>query len=331
MKQKKIGKIDGRRGVNNSHLLKRLFVVFFIALVLSVGVFYSYQFIRSRLNSDSSFFALRSKWKEADYQGVYDVSNAILYERPFNHTALKFHGYSAFFLSASETDTMNAQVLLDEAITSIRQALLSAKPTNKDISQLEYMLGKAYFFKDSLSAYCYYADLAIRYLLSATAKGYRPENDDTSKLLGLSYASLGMTMESISSFSEALLLKESDILLLSIAEQYFNAEQYQASEQYLRRISEECKDEKIVLKGRQLLGEIYIAEEHFDEAEAVFQSMLDSLDGAEEAADAYYGLGIVYEKKGDIVKARSEWRKALRIQANHSGALASLARIAEKR
>ena len=45
------------------------------------------------------------------------------------------------------------------------------------------------------------------------------------------------------------------------------------------------------------------------------------------SADAYYGLGLIYEKQGDMVKARSEWRKALKIQVNHSGALAKMSSI----
>lgn len=324
--RKKYGRdVFGREG----RLLRRLVLVFIVAVVLSAAGFFAYHFVRSKLNSESSFFTLRSKWREFDYQGVYDVSGAILYERPFNHTALMFRGYSAFFLSAAETDTMRAQQLIDEAIMSLRQSLLSATSTNKDIPQIEYMLGKAYFYKDTLSAYCYYADLSVRYLLSASARGYKA--DDTSKLLGLSYAALGMTSESISAFSEALLVRESDVLLLSIAEQYFNAGQYPAAEQYIKRISEGCRDEKVVVRGRMLLGEIYLAEELFDESEAVFQKLLDERDGAEELADAYYGLGLVYEKRGDLVKARNVWRKAYSLRKNHPGVMAALVRIAEKR
>ena len=34
--------------------------------------------------------------------------------------------------------------------------------------------------------------------------------------------------------------------------------------------------------------------------------------------------GVVYEKMGDMVKARAEWRNALKVQVNHSGALKKL-------
>lgn len=303
-------------------LLKRLFIVLLCAILISALGFFSFVFIKSKTNKDVSFLSLRNKWQESDYQGVYDISNAILYERPFNYTALLFHGYAAFFLAVSENDTILAQTFIDDAIMSLRQALLSTNQKNKNLPQLEYMLGKSYFYKDFLSAYHYYADLSVRYLQDAVQHGY--ESDDISELLGLNYASLGMTLESISSFTEALLLRESDTLLLSIAEQYYSAGQYQAAEQYLYRISQECKDEKITLKSRYLLGEIYLEESLFDNAIKEFQSIVDEYTDSEHSADAYYGLGLVFEKQGDLVKARSEWRKALRVQANHPGALAAL-------
>ena len=42
------------------------------------------------------------------------------------------------------------------------------------------------------------------------------------------------------------------------------------------------------------------------------------------SADAYYSLGLIYEKQGEMVKARAEWRKALKAQVNHPGALAKM-------
>ena len=182
------------------------------------------------------------------------------------------------------------------------------------------MLGKAYFYKDSASNYHYYADLAILYLNRALKDGYLA--DDIPEYLGLSYASLGMTMESISAFTQALLTRESDLLLLSIAEQYYNAGQAAAAEQYLFRISKECKEEKITDKAHLLLGKIYTGQKKFSEAEKEFDSILKK---NENSADALCGLGVIYENMGDIIKARSYWRKALKVQVNHPESLKKLA------
>ena len=298
--------------------IRRLVVVFCVILFVTVAASFSIRFINTYRHASTSISYLYEKWNDYDYAVVYDNSALILVEKPFNNAALTLHGYSAFFLALEETNTSQAQTLLDEAINNIRVALLNAKP--KTFAQLEYMLGKAYFYKNSMSSYYYYADVAVQYLLRAQKDGYKA--DDIPEFLGLSYAALGMTMESIASFTEALLVRESDLLLLSIAEQYYKAGQDMAAAQYLYRISQDCKDERILIKSHFLLGNIYTSQEKYAEATQEFQTILEK---NENNADAYYGIGVIYEKQGDVIKARSEWRKAIRIQSNHVEALKKLA------
>ena len=185
----------------------------------------------------------------------------------------------------------------------------------KLVPQLQYMLGRAYFYKDTIATHNY-ADLAVKYLLSAKENGYVA--DDIAEYLGLSYASLGMTMESISAFTEALLVRESDALLLNIAEQYYNVKEYNAAEQYLFRIIKNSQNDEIITKSENLIAKIYIDQGKYDEALEEFNKVLAK---NENSADAHYGIGVIYEKQGNIVKARSEWRKALKIQVNHPEAL----------
>ena len=92
---------------------------------------------------------------------------------------------------------MQAQTYLDECINNLRIALYSSN--DKLTPQLQYMLGSAYFYKNTITTH-YYADLAVKYLLLAQKNGY--ESNDIAEYLGLSYDSLGMTMESISAFTE---------------------------------------------------------------------------------------------------------------------------------
>ena len=299
-------------------LVGRLAATFVVVAALAVAFVLASRFVFARFRGDASVVNLYRAWESYDYQNVYDISTDILRKKPFNNAALMLHGYAAFFLSLSATDTTQSQDLLDESINALRLALLTAK--DKTVSQLEYMLGKAYFYKDTFSSYYYYADLAVRYLTRARRDGYQA--DDIPEFLGLSYASLDMTMESISAFTEALLVRESDLLLLSIAEQYYKAGQSVAAGQYLYRISQDCKDEKILLRGSLLHGQIALEEEKYAEAEKEFQAILEK---NENSADAYYYLGVLYEKQGDSARARSQWRRALRVQPNHSGALKKMA------
>ena len=299
-------------------ILRRLLISFCCVLVISAATYFIIKIFDSKLNNETSVSRLYKEWEQYNYKEVYDRSAAILKNKPFNNVALTLHGYSAFFLALSENDTAEFQNLLDESINNIRVALQNAK--SQTLSQLEYMLGKAYFYKNTAASYYYYADLAVLYLNRALKDGYKA--DDIPEYLGLSYASLGMTMESISAFTKALLTRESDTLLLSIAEQYYKAGQSAASEQYLYRISQNCTDQKITEKTHILLGTIYTENKKFTDAENEFQTILQN---NENSADAYYGLGIIYENQGDLVKARSQWRKVLRVQPNHAGALKKIA------
>ena len=77
-------------------------------------------------------------------------------------------------------------------------------------------------------------------------------------------------------------------------------------------------NEDIVIKSQNLLGTIYIEKEDYEAAQTEFDNVLKK---NENSADAHYGIGVIYEKQGNIVKARAEWRKALKIQVNHPGAL----------
>lgn len=299
-----------------NRIVPAVLIVFLAIAALVFSLFFAVRIIKNRLSSSATIKALSEKWKEYDYEEVYDISRQILEEKPFSNTALTYHGYSSFYLAVAQTDTSLSQNYLDESINSIRLALYSAKKNL--VPQLEYMLGKAYFYKNTVTSY-YYADLAVKYLASAKEKGY--DAKDIPEYLGLSYAALGKPMESIESFTEALLFRESDSLLLSIAEQYYKIGQLSAAKQYLYRIKKESDDVSLVLKSMELLGTIYIDEKNYSDARSEFEGILEK---NKNSAAAFYGLGLVYEKQGNLVKARSEWRKALRIQINHPGALSKL-------
>lgn len=299
-----------------SAVVPRLIAIFCIAAAAAAVLFAVMHIKERRRALSGSAGVLQKAWKSYDYGAVCEISRTILDEKPFNNTALTYYGYACFYLAVSQTDTALSQDYLEKSINALRLALHHARKSL--VPQLEYMLGKAYFYKNTVTSY-YYADLAVLYLNRAKEHGYKAP--DISEYLGLSYAALGMTMESISAFTEALLERESDSLLLSIAEQYCKAGQLSAAKQYLFRIKSGCLDEELVLKSMNLLGTIYITDGDYEAARQEFESILKK---NQNSADAYYGLGVIYEMQGDLVKARAEWRKAIRVQMNHAGALAKI-------
>lgn len=299
-----------------NHVFKRLFLItgilLFIAAIACLGLFIYQQYNKNRITIKT----IKNSWSQYDYLQVYEQGKIFLQENPYNNTALTYYGYACFYLGVSQNDTFQAQEYLDESINNLRLAMYDASKSL--LPQLQYMLGKAYFYKNTISTY-YYADLAIKYLNLAKENGYKA--DDISEYLGLSYASLGKTYESISAFTEALIVRESDSLLLSIAEQYYKAGELNAAEQYLFRIINNCTNDEIVLKSKIQLGTICLDKEDYDNALIQFNEVLEK---NENSADAHYGIGLIYEKQNNLVKARSEWRTALKIQVNHPGALKKL-------
>ncbi len=301
-----------------SRLLRRLAVCLAVLVLSSLAAVPVLHLARGGRESSVRMGQVESRWRQGSYQEVYDMTGIMLDQDPFHTMALAYRGYSGFYLAVSQTDTAMAQAYLDESINALRVAALRSRSRAR--SQVHYMLGKAYFYKNTLSAYHYYTDLAIKYLVLAREESY--EADDIPELLGLSYATLGMTEESISAFTEALLVRESDVLLLSIAEQYYKNGQLAAAKAYLHRVSTTTADDSHRLRSKSLLGQIYLDESNYAEAEREYRSMLE-IDP--NYADAFYGIGVVYESRGELVRARSEWRKALRLDVGHQGALTRLA------
>lgn len=291
-------------------VVPKIIVLSLIFIILSVIGIFVVRFVMYQRNvpTISSLYEL---WESQDFESVYKTSTVLLVSDPLQNTALAFKGYAAYYAAVAQIDTAVAQTYLDESINSLRLALMNAK--KKSALQISYMLGKAYYLKNSLANYHYYADLALEYLLFAKNGGY--EAGDIAEYCGLLYASLDMSEESIVAFSEALIENPSDLLFYAIAEQYYKLGQFMQVKQYLFQLVQNSNDEVLVLKSKNILGNMYIAEGNYEEA---FQEFTSILEKDVNFADAYYGLGVIYEKQGDMVKARAEWRKALRSQANHS-------------
>lgn len=298
---------------HENKLLKRILFILIIIVVLvaiSIGLY----FLIKTLNQNKiSIKSIKKHWQEGNYNLVYEEGKSFLQDNPYNNTVLTYYGYACYELGVSQNDNFSANEYIDDAISKMRLALYEASDSLRP--QLEFRLGSAYYYKTTISNY-YYSDLAIKYLSSAKNHGYNDVN--LNLFLGYSYASLGMHMESIAAFSEALIIRESDQLLLSIAKEYYKAKEFITSEQYLNRIIDKTSDDDILLESKLLLAQLHSDQNKIELALSEFEEILKKY---KDSADAYYGLGLIYEKQNNIVKARAEWRKALRIQPNHVNAM----------
>ena len=144
---------------------------------------------------------------------------------------------------------------------------------------------------------------------------------DLDEFRGLAASQLADYETAISAFTEALASNPSDLLLFTLAQNYQKAGDTANSKQYILETMRTTEDELLQLKCHYELGSALLAEQNYDGARAEFDAILEK---DPNSADAHYGLGVIYETQGDLVKARAAWRKALRLNPVHVGARAKM-------
>lgn len=251
---------------------------------------------------------LYKDWEQNNYLSVYEKSGLILNKRPLDGSVLALHGFASYYLFTQQIDSTIAQTYLVSAITNLRNAWYRVSESEK--TQIAYVLGKAYYQKGF-----FYADLAMKYL--EIAKQSDMQFDDLSEFYGLSASLLGDYNTSVEAFIDALSKQPSDLLLFTLAQNYLNLQNYEKAKQYFIETIRTTKDELLVLKCRNMLGNVFLLELNYADAVNEFNTIIEK---DPNFADAHYGLGVIYESQGDLIKARAEWRKAIRINPVHTGA-----------
>ena len=259
-----------------------------------------------------SFSSVYRDWNSGDYLSCREKTRRILAKHPLDGEALALNGFSAYYLFTGQTVVFEEQSFLDEAITSLRKAWYRVADSEK--ANIAYILGKAYFQKGF-----YYADLSLKYLFYAIDHGVN--YPDIPEFCGLSFSLLEEYGHAAEYFTKALANKPSDLLLFTLAENYAKIPDYAKAKQFFAETMRVTEDDLLKIRCHNALGNIFIAERQFDEAAAEFNAIITN---NPNSADAYFGLGLIEEARGDIVRARASWRQALRIDPSHSGAYEKL-------
>ena len=259
-----------------------------------------------------SFSSVYSDWNSGNYLSCREKTRRILSKHPLDGEALALNGFSAYYLFTGQTDVLEEQSYLDEAISSLRRAWYRVADSEKP--NIAYILGKAYYQKGF-----YYADLSLKYLFYAIDHGI--EYQDIPEFCGLSFSLLEEHERAAEYFTKALAAKPSDLLLFTLAETYSKIPDYAKAKQFFAETMRVTDDDLLKIRCRNALGGIFIAERQFDEAAGEFNAIIAD---TPNSADAYFGLGLIEEARGDIVRARALWRQALRIDPSHSGAYEKL-------
>jgi tetratricopeptide (TPR) repeat protein len=292
----------------------RWIAVFVFALFLASAAILALVTLRNRRDkAGKEMFAL---WEAGAYADAFEFSGLELIARPLDYLALTINGFSAYQLGIAQINSSDTLAYIDRCIWSLRKALLSRRPSNT--GEIYYVLGKAYYHKGPA-----FADLAVYFLEQARALSFTAR--DLCEFLGLSYASIRDYRSSIAAFAQVLEPAEpgnSDLLLISIARSYMALGRDQdgtlaPAKPYLLRCIDTSRDSAAITTARLLYAEILLEEGNAGEAEAQYQLIVDETGGN---AEAYYQLGELYAARGDIARARAEWRRAVRLDPVHKKA-----------
>ncbi len=284
--------------------IKKVFFVFGFILLISVFVFLALKY-KNNYKGIPSMKSVYSHWNSKDYISVYEDTGKILKKRPYDGEVLAMRGFAAYYIFVEKTDFSTSYEYLDESILCLRQA--SHKVKKSEQAKISYVLGKAYYQKGY-----YYSDLAVKYLDECFDSGL--EFSDLAEFRGMSASLLGEPEKAIDAFTGALADNPSDLLLFALAQNYMKICDEKNAKLYLFETINKTKDILLELKCRYLLGSIFLDEGDVIAAEDEFNLILEK---DRTSADAHYGLGVVAELRGDLIKARAAWRKALKLDPLH--------------
>lgn len=278
----------------------------FIAIAIVIGLIFFLLGLQNRtvrLPFSDEGISYSEMWEKKQYAQIIDYANTVLEKNPMDRNALIFAGYSFFYQGISILDMEERNSCMGKSVVLLRRALLTDGKENPEVM---YVLGKAYYHLGF-----YYCDLAVKYLEAALKKGC--DSKDIYEYLGLAYSKLNMSDHAVENFEKSLEVNPSDILILTLAQEYIKAGNYEKAGYYIDRAasadSAVLKEKRLLLQGQRYLG---LAE--YDNAIESFSKVLELNPGS---ADAYYYIGEVYEAKGEMQKAKAQWRKAYNLNPDH--------------
>ena len=302
---------------NKSRRRKRILkAILFLLLsgLLGMGIFW---FVKQGFKYLPSSDATERKkvlslWETKNYQEIIKMTDSLLVKKPMSAYNLIFNGFAHFYTAVNQATAEERNSHIEKAIIALRRARLHEKfPLSGEV---DYILGKAYYQKGM-----YYADLSAQYMLSSIEKQYIGQ--DSYEYLGLAYSNLSNHAESLKYFLKAIESSPTDLLYLTVAQSYYQLGDKNSCEEYLMRAINKSQDSRLIQKARFLLSDIYFQNKEYLKAEEQYQKVIES---NPQSPDAYFGLGEIFYAMGDNLKARASWRKAIRIDPNHFGALRRL-------
>jgi len=289
-------------------LAVQILIALTVVVALSMVIFWVSATFTNQVTVGPSQVNVLELWNNGSYDEILANGKEELKRLPLDPGTLVFSGFAAFHKGVAEVSVEKKLPLINQAIMSLRKALLL--PNVPLEPEIHYILGKAYFHKGK-----FYSDLTIFHLTKAMEMGYNAT--DINEYLGLAYSLVGRFSEASDYFLRAVERTPSDLLLWTLGQTYFQMQRNADAINYLRQSISKTKDRALEQRCRFLLGEIFTKTKQFPLAQAEYQIILEK---NPNSADAHFYLGEIALAQGNKEAARSEWRRAFKIDPLHFNA-----------
>jgi tetratricopeptide (TPR) repeat protein len=247
-------------------------------------------------------------WESGLYSEVATACRGLLQEDPMDPELLMYYGMAQYYRAYYENALEHKLPLLDEAISSLRRALLADPGPYR--GEICYILGQAYYHKGA-----FYYDLTVEYIEKSLAEGYSGRN--THEYFAMAYGGLGNPEKELEHLLKAYETDPSDFILLSIGKTYLTLNEHELAKDYLLRCLNKTAVPNVEKECRFKLADIYIQNQEYLKAESQLEAIV-ALDPG--SAEAHFQLGELYYRMDNIVKAVAQWKKTEAIDPTHYGA-----------
>jgi tetratricopeptide (TPR) repeat protein len=301
---------------------RKLYLSIFLLLCIGGGVYYSIFYV-DFYNIYSNFLVLyrnlfgdygflEKNLEAGNYNIVIHEGLPYLEKKPNNPRLLRYLGESYYYISSSLTEGEKEESI-NNAILYLRKGIALSR-FGEVLTKSYFILGMSYFKKGTS-----YYELAVEYLKKALDDGYKDKG--ISELLGYCYYKLGAFDEAITYLEKAKDESPKDVTRLYLAHAYKDKGMYESALKELNFLIEGSEDPAIVEEAYAATIWIDFKEERFDNVRKNIESLLKINPGS---AFAHYWLGNLYEREGNLLAARKEWRETLKIDPKHIGAIEKL-------
>jgi tetratricopeptide (TPR) repeat protein len=301
---------------------KKFFLVVFLLLLVGGGSFYTI-FYLDLYSLYANIVDLYRVWfndygfieKDLD-AGNYNVAIhqglPYLEKRPYNARLLRYIGEAYYYISTSLTE-QEKEESLNKAVILLRKGIVLSR-TGDVLSKTYYLLGMSYFSKGQG-----FYELAAAYMLKSLDSGFI--DPQIYEVLGYCYYKIGALENAEKYLQKAVETRPKDIARLYLAQTLKDRGKYESARRELDYLIQNSTDDAIVEESYAALVWIDFQEERFTQAKKYIAKILEM---NKDSAFAHYWLGNIYEKEGDLISARKEWRLTLRINPKHIGAIDKL-------